>query len=74
MRANLFYHPLPGERGTETRKNRDAKKKGVSIITALHHGYGVQHRKFAEAPMDLMYGFRGNKCDVDLVSLYEMLF
>ena len=28
---------------------------------------------FAEAPMDLMYGFRGNKCDVDLLSPYEML-
>ena len=28
---------------------------------------------FAEAPMDLMYGFRGNKCDVDLLSQYEML-
>ena len=28
---------------------------------------------FVQAPMDLMYGFRGNKCDVDLFSPYEML-
>ena len=49
------------------------KKTGVSIITALHHGHGVKHRMFAQAPMDLMYGFRGNKCDVDLFSPYEML-
>ena len=49
------------------------KQSGVSIITALHHGHGVKHRMFAEAPIDLMYGFRGNKYDVDLLSPYEML-
>ena len=49
------------------------KKSGVSIIAALHHGHGVKHRMFAEPPIDLMYGFRGNKYDVDLLSPYEML-
>ena len=49
------------------------KKSGVSVIAALHHGHGVKHRMFVEPPFDLMYGSRGDKYDVDLLSPYEML-
>ena len=38
------------------------KVPGSSIIAALHHGHGQKSRVYAEAPFDLMYGFRGIRC------------
>jgi len=49
------------------------KVPGASIITAVHHGGQVSKRAFADAPFDLLYGFRGSEHDVDLLSPYEML-
>ena len=46
---------------------------GASVIAALHHGHGNKGRTYAEAPFDLMYGFRTGRYDVDLLSPYEML-
>ena len=49
------------------------KIAGVSVISAISHGRGIRHRVFAEAPVDLMYGFRGQEHCVDVLSPYEML-
>ena len=49
------------------------KAKGASIIAAVHHGYGTRQRVYVQAPFDLMYGFRGEKRNVDLLCAYEML-
>jgi hypothetical protein len=49
------------------------KVPGTSVIAAVYHGRGAKNRMHAEAPFDLMYGFRGAKYNVDLLSPYEML-
>ena len=49
------------------------KVSGASIIAALHHGHGQKARMYADAPLDLMYGFRGRDEEVDLLTPYEML-
>ena len=46
---------------------------GSSVITPLISGGGHTARAYVEAPFDLMYGFRGSKYDVDLLSPYQML-
>ena len=46
---------------------------GASVIAALHHGWGDTNRIYKEAPIDLLYGFRGGEDVVDLLSPYEML-
>ena len=46
---------------------------GPSVIAALHHGWGNKNRIYKEAPFDLLYGLRGGKTCVDLLSPYEML-
>ena len=46
---------------------------GRSIIAALRHGKGEGRKTFIEAPFDLMYGFRGHRHAVDLLSPFEML-
>ena len=47
--------------------------KGNSIIAALRHGNKSGKVARVEAPLDFMYGFRGDKYDVDLLSAFEML-
>ena len=49
------------------------KVPGASIIAALHHGNRRRSRVYTEAPFDLLYGFRGQRYNVDLLSPYEML-
>ncbi len=49
------------------------KVSGHSVIAPIHHGKGVSERMYVEAPMDLMYGFRGNEHNVSVLSPYEML-
>ena len=44
-----------------------------SVITAIHHSGGKKHLMFKDAPFDLLYGFRGQEYNVDLLSAYEML-
>ena len=45
---------------------------GVSVIAPLHHNHGNKGRAYAEAPYDLLYGFRGCDYEVDLHSPFEM--
>ena len=49
------------------------KRTGVSVVTCIHHGHGNITRAYVEAPFDIMYGFRGEKYNVDLLCPYEML-
>ena len=49
------------------------KVSGLSVITPLHHRQGNRARAYAEAPFDLMYGFRGTGHEVDLFSAWEMV-
>jgi len=49
------------------------KRTGASALAAVHHGNGNLARAFVETPFDIMYGFRGQKYEVDLLSPYEML-
>ena len=49
------------------------KDKGASIIVAVHHARGEGLRTWTAAPFDLLYGFRGSKHNVHLLSPYEML-
>ena len=50
------------------------KTKGASIIAAVGAAGGAfSRRAYMEAPFDLMYGFRGRECFVELLSPYEML-
>jgi hypothetical protein len=46
---------------------------GTSVIAALHQSHGSTTRAYLDPPFDLMYGFRGNDQNVDLLSPYEML-
>ena len=43
------------------------------MATAMFHGKGDGRRTWTEAPVDLLYGFRGNSYNVDLLSAYEMM-
>ena len=62
----------------ETNKLRGMQKKevalgqeaGPSVITALHHGRGNTNRMYKDPPFDLLYGFRGGRDCVDLLSPY----
>ena len=66
---------------TETNKLSGVQKKevaigneaGPSVIAALHHGRGDTNRMYKDPPFDLLYGFRGGRDSVDLLSPYEML-
>ena len=49
------------------------KVPGHSVIAAVFHGKGEGKKTYTEAPFDLLYGFRGNKHQVDLFSPFEML-
>ena len=49
------------------------KASGKSIIVAVYHAKGEGRKTFTDAPMDLLYGFRGAKRKVDLLSPFEML-
>ena len=49
------------------------KTKGKSVIVSVHHSHGEGLRTWTSAPFDLMYGFRGQKRQVDLLSPFEMI-
>ena len=49
------------------------KRKGGSVITKVYHGKANKSYAWVEAPFDFMYGFRGSRYEVDLLSPYEML-
>ena len=49
------------------------KTKGKSVIVAVHHSRGEGLRTWTTSPFDLMYGFRGCKRQVDLLSPFEMI-
>ena len=49
------------------------KCKGKSVIVAVHHAHGDGLRTWTSPPFDLLYGFRGSKLCVDLLSSYEMI-
>jgi len=49
------------------------KTKGASYIVAVHHARGEGLRTWTTAPYDLMYGFRDQRHNVQLLSAYEML-
>ena len=49
------------------------KVHGRSIIAAVHSGKNGGRKSWLEAPFDLMYGFRGARYVVDLLSPFEML-
>ena len=50
------------------------KISGQSIIAAVHaSGTAFRRRAYVQAPFGLMYGFRGNASEVELLSPYEML-
>jgi hypothetical protein len=49
------------------------KTPGISVIAAVYHNKGEGRKTFTDPPFDLMYGFRGNKRVVDLLSPFEML-
>jgi hypothetical protein len=49
------------------------KVAGSSVIAALHHSRCQKGRAYVEAPLDLLYGFRGSSFDVDLLCPYEMM-
>ena len=65
----------------ETNKLRGMQKKevalgqeaGPAVMTSLHHGHGNTNRMYKDPPFDLLYGFRGGRDSVDLLSPYEML-
>ena len=46
--------------------------KGHSIIASLRHGAKSGKIPRVDAPFDLMYGFRGSKFNVDLLSPFQM--
>ena len=46
------------------------KVPGSSIIAAIYHGQGQKSRVYAEAPFDLMYGFRGDLCCKENKNVY----
>ena len=43
------------------------------MIAGLHVSKAQAARAYVDAPFDLLYGFRGNSYNVDLLSPYEML-
>ena len=49
------------------------KVVGASVIATVHHCGGNASRSYLDLPFDLLYGFRGDAHDVDLLSPYEML-
>jgi len=49
------------------------KTSGTSVIAAVYHNKGLRRSAYVEAPFDLLYGFRGERYNVDLLSPYEML-
>ena len=49
------------------------KVKGVRYMVAVHHARGEGLRTWSTAPFDLMYGFRGKRYNVHILSPYEML-
>ena len=49
------------------------KVRGKRLIAGMHHSRGATIRSWTDAPFDLLYGFRGNKHGVDLLSPYEMI-
>ncbi len=67
MHPDLPYGDLLKREEIET-----LKVSGASVIAALNHGHGHKNRMYQEAPFDLMYGFRGRKDAVDLLTPYEM--
>ena len=61
------------KKGMEKKEVSTGQEPGPSVIAALHHGGGNTNRMYKEAPFDLLYGFRGGRDSVDLLSPYEML-
>ena len=49
------------------------KVTGTSVIAAVHDSKEQRSRAYVQAPFDLLYGFRGNEDNVDVLSPYEML-
>ena len=49
------------------------KTKGKSVILAVQHNRGEGTKTWTQPPYDLMYGFRGRKHNVDLLSGFEMM-
>ena len=49
------------------------KVAGRSIIAAVHSGKNDGRKSWLEPPFDLMYGFRGTRYVVDLLSPFAML-
>ena len=49
------------------------KAPGISVIAAVYHNKGEGRKTFTDPPFDLMYGFRGSKRVVGLLSPFEML-
>ena len=46
---------------------------GHSVIAAVQSNKQQTRRAYVEAPFDALYGFRGQKCQVDLPSPFEMI-
>ena len=49
------------------------KRGGTALIVAVHHRKSGGRMSYSEAPFDLLYGFRGSKHNVDLLSPFEMI-
>ena len=64
-----WKHPPVPRRQTASSKN---KAQGRSIIAALRHGGKSGKIARVNAPFDIMYGFRGSKYNVDLLSPFQM--
>ena len=60
-------------RREETETQTGQFKKGRSIVVAVQHNRAEGTRTWTTAPFDKMYGFRGSKRQVDLLSAFEML-
>ena len=59
--------------GVQKKELRIGDEPGPSVIAAFHHEGGDTNRVYKEPPFDLMYGFRGRRDSVDLLTPYEML-
>ena len=64
---------FPASRLLKREEVETLKVAGRSIIAAVFHGKGQGRKTWSEAPFDLLYGFRGSKYEVDLLSAFEML-
>ena len=71
MRAHLPYGDLSCF-SLVAEEIETGKSSNASVIVKVYHGKGDGRRAWTDAPEDLLYGFRGSKHDVDLLSPFEM--